>query len=116
MTIVSEKNGDGLLGAMTDEWGTMTGLVTSFVALLPVGGLAGYHMYLVSINQTTNEEVNDIYKKAQNPFTRGQLYNCIEGWCAPQRITKLISQEEIDHVMATQSDNSVTRSPANKQT
>ena len=49
---------DGLLGAMTDEWGTMVGLVVGFTALLPVGGLTAYHLYLVSINQTTNEEVH----------------------------------------------------------
>merc|ERR1711907_437912 len=100
LTIVSEKNKDGLMGSMRDEWGTMTALVTSFVALLPVGGLAAYHMYLVSINQTTNEEVNDVYKRTQNPFTRGQRYNCLEAWCAPQRVSRLLTQTAMDAKMA----------------
>jgi len=110
LTIASGKNSDGLMGSMRDEWGTMTALVTSFVALLPVGGLAGYHMYLVSINQTTNEEVNDVYKRTQNPFTRGQRYNCLEGWCAPQRISKLLPQQVIDSKMTGSGDSS--RDPA----
>lgn len=104
LTIEADKHADGLMGAMTDEWGTMTAVVISFVALLPVGGLAGYHLYLVSINQTTNEEVNDVYKRTQNPFTRGQRYNCIEGWCAPQRVTKLATDEDIAAKMDRPSD------------
>jgi len=99
ITKSADKNSDGLMGAMRDEWGTMTGLVLGFMALLPVGGLCGYHYYLVSINQTTNEEVNDLFKKNKNPFNRGQRYNCFEAWCAPQRISKLLPDEVISAKM-----------------
>jgi len=99
LTMAADKHKDGLLGAMTDEWGTMVGLVVGFTALLPVGGLTAYHLYLVSINQTTNEEVNDVYKRTQNPFNRGQRHNCFEAWCAPQRISKLLPDDVIDAKM-----------------
>eukprot|EP00656_Telonema_subtile_P038737 TRINITY_DN43934_c0_g1_i3.p1 TRINITY_DN43934_c0_g1~~TRINITY_DN43934_c0_g1_i3.p1 ORF type:complete len:312 (+),score=77.03 TRINITY_DN43934_c0_g1_i3:138-1073(+) len=59
LTLVADQNGTGIAEAIRDNWGTDVALVISFLALLPVGGLAGYHLYLVSINQTTNEEVND---------------------------------------------------------
>jgi len=100
LTKSAEKHEDALLGAMRDEWGSMTSVVIGFMALLPVGGLTGYHLYLVSINQTTNEEVNDVYKRAQNPFNRGQRYNCFEAWVAPQRISKLLPDEVIEDKMA----------------
>jgi len=96
----AQKHNDGLLGAMTDEWGTMTSLVVGFTALLPVGGLTAYHLYLVSINQTTNEEVNDVYKRTTNPFNRGMRFNCWDAWCGPQRISKLLPDEVIEEKMA----------------
>jgi len=99
LTIKANRNNDGLMGAMRDEWGTMVGLVVGFIALLPVGGLAAYHAYLVSINQTTNEEVNEIYKAKQNPYTRGLRYNIVDATIAPQRISKLLKQEMIDQKM-----------------
>jgi len=100
LTMKSDDNEDGLMGAMRDEWGTMTALVLGFTAILPVGGLTGYHMYLVSINQTTNEEVNDVYKKNQNPFNRGQRHNCWEAWAGPQRVSKLLPDETIESKIA----------------
>jgi len=95
------SQGDGLMGAMRDRWGAMVGLVIGFIALLPVGGLAAYHLYLVSINQTTNEEVNEVFKRTQNPYTRGLRYNFVEAFWAPQRISKLLPDEQIGKMMAS---------------
>jgi len=91
---------DGLLGAMRQRWGAMVGLVIGFMALLPVGGLAAYHLYLVSINQTTNEEVNEVYKRQQNPYTRGLRFNFGQAFCAPQRVSKLLHDDEIEAKMS----------------
>ena len=104
LTTQAKKHTDGLMGAMRDEWGIMTALVMSFTAILPVGGLFCYHMYLVAINQTTNEEVNDIYKRAQNPFNRGARFNCWEAWCQPQRISRLLSDEMIEEKMGIRNE------------
>merc|ERR1711935_26781 len=92
LTMEADHNGTGIAEANRDNWGTDVALVISFLALLPVGGLAGYHLYLVSINQTTNEEVNDVYKREANPFTRGCRYNVIEAFCGPQRVSKLVNR------------------------
>ena len=44
-------------------------------------------------------EVNDVYKQAQNPFNRGQRFNCFEAWCQPQRVSKLLPDEVIEEKM-----------------
>lgn len=92
LTMEADHNGTGIAEAIRDNWGTDVSLVISFLALLPVGGLAGYHLYLVTINQTTNEEVNDVYKRDPNPYTRGCRFNVTEAFCGPQRVSRLINR------------------------
>eukprot|EP00658_Telonema_sp_P-2_P083729 TRINITY_DN9144_c0_g1_i1.p1 TRINITY_DN9144_c0_g1~~TRINITY_DN9144_c0_g1_i1.p1 ORF type:complete len:378 (-),score=59.35 TRINITY_DN9144_c0_g1_i1:394-1443(-) len=94
LVLEADDNNTGIADAIRDNWGTDVALVISFLALLPVGGLAGYHLYLVSINQTTNEEVNDLYKRESNPFTRGCRYNVMEAFCGPQRVSKLVQRKK----------------------
>jgi palmitoyltransferase ZDHHC9/14/18 len=88
----ADHEGTGIAEAIRDNWGTDVSLVISFLALLPVGGLAGYHLYLVAINQTTNEEVNDVYKRDRNPYTRGCRFNFMEAFFGPQRVSKILNR------------------------
>jgi len=85
----------GIYRAVQYNWGTDVSLVISFLALLPVGGLVGYHGYLVAINQTTNEEVNDVYKREPNPFNRSCQTNALEGFCGPQRRSRLVDHSGV---------------------
>jgi hypothetical protein len=40
-----------------------------------IGPLLVYHMYLITIGQTTNENVRDVYLKEENVFNRGWFQN-----------------------------------------
>lgn len=44
--------------------------------------LCAYHYYIVSIGQTTNENLRGIYRQCDNPFNRGCTSNCRYAWCA----------------------------------
>jgi hypothetical protein len=42
--------------------------------------ICSYHMYLISIGQTTNEYVRDVYKNEVNVYNRGAQQNCVDVW------------------------------------
>lgn len=54
-----------------------------FVAVWFVGGLTGFHTYLMARNQTTYENIRSRYEKKPNPFDRGIARNLQEALCAP---------------------------------
>merc|ERR1711988_1714643 len=83
------KEHDSFGDAMKD-WSVVVALVISFIALPLVGSLAGYHFYLVLSNQTTNEDLNEVYAKEPNPFTLGRLRNMQYILCSRQRPSRLI--------------------------
>jgi palmitoyltransferase ZDHHC9/14/18 len=59
-------------------------MVYVFLAIIFVGGLSGFHSYLVSTNQTTYENFRYTYKSGESPYDRGCLRNWAEALCAPR--------------------------------
>ncbi|XP_038137983.1 palmitoyltransferase ZDHHC8B [Cyprinodon tularosa] len=77
-----------VLHHMEDLWKlhclvTLVVISISGLFLIPVLGLTGFHLYLVSRGRTTNEQVTGKFQGGLNPFTRGCCSNMEHLICSP---------------------------------
>lgn len=64
------------------------------VIFVPVIGLAGFHVYLISKGRTTNEQVTGKFKGGHNPFNLGFTSNWRHLLCGP-RFPRLRNRQEM---------------------
>lgn len=50
---------------------------------IPIGGLTGFHVFLIARGRTTNEQVMKKYLHQGDPFTQGFLRNFLYVFCQP---------------------------------
>lgn len=77
----------GFLNTLKDTPGTVIELLVCFFTLWSVVGLTGFHTYLISLNQTTNEDIKGSWSgknRVQNPYShKNFIKNCCEVLCGP---------------------------------
>nr|XP_061792989.1 palmitoyltransferase ZDHHC9-like [Nerophis lumbriciformis] len=85
--VVMRSVDDGFLSTLKETPGTVLEVLVCFFTLWSVVGLTGFHTYLISLNQTTNEDIKGSWSgknRVQNPYSHKNIFkNCCEVLCGP---------------------------------
>ncbi|XP_048884392.1 palmitoyltransferase ZDHHC9 isoform X2 [Brienomyrus brachyistius] len=77
----------GFVTTIKETPGTVLEVLVCFFTLWSVVGLTGFHTYLITLNQTTNEDIKGSWtgkNRVQNPYShRNVIKNCCEVLCGP---------------------------------
>uniref|UniRef100_A0A3B4A9N4 Palmitoyltransferase n=1 Tax=Periophthalmus magnuspinnatus TaxID=409849 RepID=A0A3B4A9N4_9GOBI len=82
--IILRSHHSGFLNALKDS-----PVVVCFFSVWSIVGLSGFHTYLISSNQTTNEDIKGSWsskrgKDNYNPYSYGNIFtNCCAALCGP---------------------------------
>ena len=83
---------DSVTSVLFDSPTTVLTALITFVSIWSLASLMSYHCYLLSVGETTNENLRDTFSGSEtsNPWNRGYLGNVVG--CAVSHKTGLISQ------------------------
>lgn len=87
--IILRSHRHGFLKALKDSPASVLEVVVCFFSVWSIVGLSGFHTYLISSNQTTNEDIKGSWsskrgKDNYNPYSHGNIFtNCCAALCGP---------------------------------
>uniref|UniRef100_A0A3Q2YL27 Palmitoyltransferase n=1 Tax=Hippocampus comes TaxID=109280 RepID=A0A3Q2YL27_HIPCM len=87
--ILRSSHRGGFLNALKDSPASVLEVVVCFFSVWSIVGLSGFHTYLISSNQTTNEDIKGSWsskrgKDNYNPYSHGNIVtNCCAALCGP---------------------------------
>ncbi|XP_026089577.1 probable palmitoyltransferase ZDHHC14 isoform X1 [Carassius auratus] len=87
--VILRSNRTGFLSALKDSPASVLEVVVCFFSIWSIVGLSGFHTYLISSNQTTNEDIKGSWSSKRgkgnyNPYSYGNLItNCCAALCGP---------------------------------
>ncbi|XP_077088573.1 palmitoyltransferase ZDHHC9-like [Siphateles boraxobius] len=85
--VVLRSVDSGFVNTIKETPGTVLEVLVCFFTLWSVVGLTGFHTYLISLNQTTNEDIKGSWSgknRVQNPYSHKNIFkNCCEVLCGP---------------------------------
>ncbi|XP_044278044.1 palmitoyltransferase ZDHHC14 isoform X3 [Varanus komodoensis] len=111
--IIHRSQKTGFLNALKDSPASVLEAVVCFFSVWSIVGLSGFHTYLISSNQTTNEDIKGSWsnkrgKENFNPYSYGNIFtNCCSALCGP------LSPSLIDRRGFIQPDTPQTSAPSN---
>ncbi|XP_007484867.1 palmitoyltransferase ZDHHC14 isoform X3 [Monodelphis domestica] len=111
--VILRSQQTGFLNALKDSPASVLEAVVCFFSVWSIVGLSGFHTYLISSNQTTNEDIKGSWsnkrgKENYNPYSYGNIItNCCAALCGP------ISPSLIDRRGFIQSDTPQPAAPTN---
>nr|XP_046261979.1 palmitoyltransferase ZDHHC9 isoform X2 [Scatophagus argus] len=122
--VVMRSVDNGFLNTLKETPGTVLEVLVCFFTLWSVVGLTGFHTYLISLNQTTNEDIKGSWSgknRVQNPYSHKNIIkNCCEVLCGPTYPSVLdrrgLMQEETSVSPATSSSSSSSSNPVPQTT
>ncbi|XP_076357085.1 palmitoyltransferase ZDHHC14-like isoform X2 [Tachypleus tridentatus] len=88
LVLLSRRN--GFLDAVKDSPASVIEGVICFFSVWSILGLAGFHTYLTTSNQTTNEDIKGSFSSRRgqdifNPYSQGSFVcNCVAMLCGPE--------------------------------
>ncbi|XP_063488914.1 palmitoyltransferase ZDHHC14 isoform X4 [Symphalangus syndactylus] len=111
--VILRSQQTGFLNAIKDSPASVLEAVVCFFSVWSIVGLSGFHTYLISSNQTTNEDIKGSWsnkrgKENYNPYSYGNIFtNCCVALCGP------ISPSLIDRRGYIQPDTPQPAAPSN---
>ncbi|XP_058881892.1 palmitoyltransferase ZDHHC14 isoform X1 [Acipenser ruthenus] len=87
--VIHRSHQTGFLNALKDSPASVLEAVVCFFSVWSIVGLSGFHTYLISSNQTTNEDIKGSWstkrgKENYNPYSHGNIVtNCCVALCGP---------------------------------